>query len=89
MKTHNLKFDESNLTAELFYSAFLSLSDTEKESFLSRLFNSLNSKTIAFTSKGKPLSKKHYVQYIEAISEDVKNGNYISHEDVLKDIENE
>jgi len=89
MRAQNLKFDGTKLTAELFYSAYLSLPDSEKESFLSRLLNSLNSKAIAFTSKGKPLAKKQYIQHIEAISKEVKKGNFISHEDVLKELENE
>lgn len=89
MRTQNIKFDGTKLTAELFYSAFLSLPETEKESFLSRLLNSINSKAIAFTSEGKPLNKKQYVQHIENISKDVKKGNFTSHEDILKDLDNE
>ena len=88
MRTQNLKFDSTKLTAELFYSAFLSLPEAEKENFLSRLLNSLNNKVIAFTSKGKPLTKKQYVQHIEMISKDVKKGNFISHENILKKISN-
>ena len=89
MSSQNLKFDGTKLTAELFYSAFLSLPETEKESFLSRLLNSLNNKAIAFTAKGKPLTKKQYVQHIETISKEVKRGNFISHEDVLKELNSE
>ncbi len=89
MATQHLKLDSTKLSAELFYSAFLSLSETEKESFLSRLLNSLNSKAISFTSKGKPLSKKQYIQHIENISKEVKKGNFISHDDVLKELDNE
>ena len=47
MSSHNIKLDSSKLTAELFYSAFLNLPDIEKETFISRLLNSLNSKTVA------------------------------------------
>ena len=83
MRTQNTRFDNTKLTAELFYSAFLSLPETEKENFLSRLLNSFNNKVISFTSKGKPLTKKQYVQHIEAVSKEVKKGNFISHEDVM------
>jgi len=48
--------------------------------------NSINSKAIAFTTAGKPLTKKQYIQHIENISKDVKKGNFISHEDMLKDL---
>lgn len=89
MRTQSIKFDGTKLTAELFYSAFLSLPETEKESFLSRLLNSLNSKAIAFTTKGKPLTKKQYIQQIETISKEVKKGNFISHQDVLNELDNE
>ncbi len=43
----------------------------------------MNNKTVAFTVSGKPLTEKQYVQHIENISKNVKNGNFISHEDVL------
>ncbi|MBI5217766.1 MAG: hypothetical protein HY958_02395 [Bacteroidia bacterium] len=81
-----MKADLAYRQAELFYSAFLSLPETEKENFLSRLLNSLNDKAIAFTSKGKPLTKKQYVQHIETISKDVKKGNFISHEQLIHQI---
>jgi hypothetical protein len=87
MKSQSIKLDDTKLTAELFYSAFLSLSEKEKEDFLTRLFNSLNNKAIAFTSQGKPLTEKQYVSHIENISKEVKKGKYISHEDILKEIE--
>jgi hypothetical protein len=87
MSSQNLKLDSSNLTAELFYSAFLSLPDREKETFINRLLNSLNSKAIVITSRGKLLSKKQYVMHIETISKDVKEGNFILHEDILKTLE--
>ncbi len=89
MRTQNIKFDGTKLTAELFYSAFLSLPETEKEGFLSRLLNSISCKAVAFTAEGKPLTKKQYIQHIENISKDVKKGNFISHEDMLKDLDNE
>jgi hypothetical protein len=89
MKTDNINLDRSLLTAELFYSAFLSLPETEKESFLVRLFSSFNNKTIAFTSSGKPLTKKQYIQHIEKISNEVKNGKFISHENMLKEARHE
>ncbi|MEI7594956.1 MAG: hypothetical protein WCK02_04350 [Bacteroidota bacterium] len=89
MNSQEFRFDNTNLNAELFYSAFLSLPEAEKEFFLTRLLNSINSKAISFTSKGKALTKKQYSQHIEAISKDVKNGNFISHEDMLNEAENE
>ena len=85
----HLKFDNTTLTAEIFYSAFLSLPESEKESFLSRLFNSFSSQSVAYTAEGKPLSKKQYIQHIENISNQVKEGDFISHEDILKQLENE
>ena len=89
MRTQHLKFDGTQLTAELFYSAFLSLPETEKESFLRRLLNSINSKAVAFTASGKPLSKKQYVQHVENISKEVKKGKFVSHDDVLKELDND
>jgi hypothetical protein len=89
MKSDNLKYDKSLLTAELFYSAFLSLSEKEKENFFSRLYSNIGYKSIVYSSEGVSLSKKQYVKHIEKISNDVKKGNFISHEDMLNDIENE
>ncbi|OFX60565.1 MAG: hypothetical protein A2046_11340 [Bacteroidetes bacterium GWA2_30_7] len=89
MKTDDLKYDKSLLTAELFYSAFLSLSEKEKENFFGRLLSNISYKTTAYTSSGKSLTKNQYIKHIEKISKDVKKGNFISHEDMLKDAENE
>ena len=87
MSSQNIKFDSSNLTAELFYSAFLSLPEAEKETFISRLLNSLNSKAVVITSSGKFLSKKEYSAHVEAISREVKEGNFISHNDIVNTLE--
>ncbi len=89
MSTQNIKFDDSKLTGELFYSAFLSLSETEKESFLRRLFSSMNQKAVALTIQGKPLTQRQYIQHIEDISSDLKNGNFISHEDMIRELKEE
>ncbi|HBX49954.1 MAG: hypothetical protein A2275_04195 [Bacteroidetes bacterium RIFOXYA12_FULL_35_11] len=45
----------------------------------------INSKVIAFTTRGTPLVKKQYVQHIINISKDVKNDRFISHEEMLKE----
>ena len=87
MGSENTKYDCSKLTAEQFFAAYQNLPDTEKETFLSRLFNSLGSHAIAVTLDGKILSEKQYVTHIEFISQEVKDGNFISHEDVLKEME--
>jgi hypothetical protein len=87
MSSHNIKLENSELTAELCYSAFLSLPEVEKESFISRLLNNLNNNALVITSTGKLLSKKQYIAHIESISHEVKEGNFISHDDVLKDLE--
>ena len=84
MNIENLRLDKSSLTAEIFYTAFLGLPYDEKEKFISRLFSSLNKKAVAFTIEGKILSKKQYVDYIENVSSEVKEGNYIDHNEIEK-----
>lgn len=86
MGSENRKYDCSKLSAEQFFAAYQSLPDTEKETFLSRLFNSLGSEAVAVTSNGKILSEMQYITHIESISIEVKEGNFISHEDVLKEM---
>ena len=89
MKTSNIKLDKSQLTADFFYSAFLNLPKSEKENFLSRLFSGLNNKAIGYSSSGKPLTTKQYINHIEKISNEVKEGNFISHENILRETNNE
>ncbi|MCL6103064.1 MAG: hypothetical protein M1292_11385 [Bacteroidetes bacterium] len=87
MSSQNIKLESSKLTAELCYSAFLRLTDVEKETFINRLLNSLNSKAAVITSTGKLLSKKQYIAHIESISNEVKEGKFISHDDILENME--
>lgn len=87
MSSQNIKLENSELTAELCYSAFLSLPDIEKENFISRFLNNINSKAIAISSSGKLLSKKQYITHIESIRKEVNEGNFISHDDILKNME--
>ena len=84
MSSQNCTLEDSGLTAEQCYSNFLRLPDIEKETFISRFLNSINSKAVAISSSGKLLSKKQYIAHIESISKEVKEGNFISHDEVLK-----
>jgi len=54
--------------------------------------NSLNENYIEYvaqTISGKQLTKKEFQNHIYSISTDVKNGNFINHEEMLKELENE
>lgn len=86
MKQQNIALDKSTLTAEFFYSAFLGLLADERGKFIARLFGSLNKKAIAFTTEGKPLSKKQYATYLENISNQVKEGDFIDHSEIEKEL---
>ena len=48
-----------------------------------------NIEYVAQTISGKQLTKKEFQEHIYSISSDVKNGNYISHEEMLKELDNE
>ncbi len=48
-----------------------------------------NIEYVAQTISGKQLTKKAFQEHIYSISSDVKIGNYISHEEMLKELENE
>lgn len=89
MKPSRLKMEKSELTAEMFYTAFLGLSNSEKEKFICRFLGSLNKTFVVFTTGGKPLNKKNYTEYIASISNIVKEGEYIDHSDIEKEIANE
>jgi len=87
MSSQNIKLENFELTAELCYSAFLRLPDIEKETFISRFLNNINSKAVAISSTGKLLSKKQYIAHIESIRKEVNEGNFISHDDILENVE--
>lgn len=87
MKSSRDKFEKTELTAELFYTAFLGMSNSEKEKFISRFLGSLNKTAVVFTSGGKSLNKKKYSEYITAISNSVKEGDFIDHSDIEKEFQ--
>ncbi len=89
MRPSQVKMDKSELTAEMFYTAFLGMTNSEKEKFISRFLGSLNKTAVVFTTGGKPLSKKKYSEYVTAISNSVKEGEYIDHSDIEKESDNE
>ncbi len=87
MSSNNIKLENSGLTAELCFSAFLKLPEAEKETFISRFLNNINNNAVAISSTGKVLSKKQYIAHIESIRKEVNEGNFISHDDILENME--
>ena len=42
---------------------------------------------VAYTTSGEPLTKEAYIAKVKAAEADIEQGNYTTHEQLLKDIE--
>ena len=63
------------------------LFNINKESVLKQIKAILDKEEIvAYTTSGKPLTRKAYIQEIKKAEKDIDNGNYITHQELLDDI---
>lgn len=63
------------------------LFNINKESVLKQIKAILDKEEIvAYTTSGKPLTRKAYIQEIKKAEKDIDNGNYITHQKLLDDI---
>lgn len=87
-----------SLSLNIFYSITMSI-ETIKIDLVKQLFN-INKESVlkqikaildkeeivAYTTSGKPLTRKAYIQEIKKAEKDIDNGNYITHQELLDDI---
>lgn len=87
-----------SLSLNIFNSITMSI-ETIKIDLVKQLFN-INKKSVlkqikaildkeeivAYTTSGKPLTRKAYIQEIKKAEKDIDNGNYITHQKLLDDI---
>ncbi len=63
------------------------LFNINKESVLKQIKAILDKEEIvAYTTSGKSLTRKAYIQEIKKAEKDIDNGNYITHQELLDDI---
>lgn len=63
------------------------LFNINKESVLKQIKAILDKEEIvAYTTSGKPITRKAYIQEIKKAEKEIENGNYITHQKLLDDI---
>ncbi len=64
------------------------LFNIDKMTVLEQIKRILEKETVvAYTTSGEPLTKEAYIAKVKAAEADIEQGNYTTHEQLLKDIE--
>ena len=80
-------------TVELRNKIYDSLNTVEDSSVLEKVFNYIeniraNKDIVAYTVKGKPITKKEYIQQVKDADKSITAGNYTTVEDIEKEVQN-
>jgi len=89
LEIYKIYFDMEHLTVDSIYSEIMLLSNSDKQILYARMKKEFHKKDeiVAFSTNGKPLTQKQYIDKIEKAIAEADRGELITTDELQKEVE--